>query len=93
MFLLAQNEYFNAFLKTTSLFKPLGVNHLDRYGEISKYSFLSLLISKDEILSDASKKVISLSNNHVLASLVLLQILINLAESYLLSSSKLCKEE
>jgi hypothetical protein len=32
------------------------IHHLGRYGEISKYSFLSRLISKNEILSDASKK-------------------------------------
>jgi hypothetical protein len=30
-------------------FESSGVNHLGRYGEISKYSFLSRLISEDEI--------------------------------------------
>jgi hypothetical protein len=53
MLQLAQNEYFNPFLKTTP-FCPLGVKHVGRYGEIFKYSFLSRLISEDEILSDAS---------------------------------------
>jgi hypothetical protein len=56
MLQLAQNEYFNAFLKLPP-FWPSGVHHVGRYGEISKYSFLSRFISEAEILSDASIKI------------------------------------
>gem|GEM_PF-2206618 len=57
MLQLAQNENFNAFLKTTPppLLNHQGVHHLSRYGEISKYSFLSCLISEDEIFVGRQK--------------------------------------
>jgi len=54
MLQLAQNEYFLAFLKTTPLL-IIRVHHIGRFGEISKYSFLSRLFSEDEILSEASR--------------------------------------